>query len=265
MIYVCSDIHGRFDRYKKLLKKIKDDDTLYILGDAIDRGQDGIKILKDIMNRKNVILISGNHEDFMYKYLLKQQQLSIQNNKKSNIFNNDNNDFNTIWFADANGGKITYDKFLEEPENIQLDIFNFLSKLPVIVLLKINDTKFHLSHAGTILNKNFNRYKLNKPTIIYRHKVSDNDIYHILWCNPYKYSSYLDFSEFPNNFTCIFGHVPVQVIKDDFIKFKPYKYNNTIDIDGGCAYILAESKYPDDVKTALNYMCLDTMKSYYIR
>ena len=40
MLYVCSDIHGCYDEYLELLKKIKfrDSDDLYVLGDAVDRG-----------------------------------------------------------------------------------------------------------------------------------------------------------------------------------------------------------------------------------
>ena len=37
--YVISDIHGQYDMFMELLEKIplKDSDTLYILGDVVDR------------------------------------------------------------------------------------------------------------------------------------------------------------------------------------------------------------------------------------
>lgn len=64
MIYVCSDIHGHYDAYAALLTHIdlQSDDTLYILGDVIDRGLDGVKILQDMMARPNIVPILGNHE-----------------------------------------------------------------------------------------------------------------------------------------------------------------------------------------------------------
>ena len=64
MIYVMSDIHGCFDKYQKMLRRIDfaPEDTLYVLGDVIDRGPDGIKILQDMMGRVNVFPILGNHE-----------------------------------------------------------------------------------------------------------------------------------------------------------------------------------------------------------
>ena len=48
MIYVMSDIHGNSRRFNSIMEqiKLKDTDTLYILGDVIDRYPDGIRILR---------------------------------------------------------------------------------------------------------------------------------------------------------------------------------------------------------------------------
>ena len=64
MIYVIADIHGCYESYIKMLEKlkVKDADTVYVLGDVIDRGKDGIKVLQDMMMRPNIIPILGNHE-----------------------------------------------------------------------------------------------------------------------------------------------------------------------------------------------------------
>ena len=39
-IYVTSDIHGEYDLFVRLLDiiKLQDQDTLYVLGDVVDRG-----------------------------------------------------------------------------------------------------------------------------------------------------------------------------------------------------------------------------------
>ncbi len=68
MNYVCADIHGRWDKYQAMLEDLNlgEDDKLYILGDVIDRGEDGIRILQDIMGRENISLFIGNHELFLY-------------------------------------------------------------------------------------------------------------------------------------------------------------------------------------------------------
>lgn len=64
MIYVMEDIHGQYDKYISMLEKISfsENDVLFVLGDVIDRGLQGMTILKDMMMRTNVYPILGNHE-----------------------------------------------------------------------------------------------------------------------------------------------------------------------------------------------------------
>ena len=64
MVYAVSDIHGCYDKYIDLLRKISfgPHDTLYVLGDVIDRGPDGFKILLDLAARPNAVGLLGNHE-----------------------------------------------------------------------------------------------------------------------------------------------------------------------------------------------------------
>ena len=47
--YVMSDVHGLKDRYDAMLEALalQNEDTLFVLGDVIDRGRDGIAILLD--------------------------------------------------------------------------------------------------------------------------------------------------------------------------------------------------------------------------
>ena len=63
--YVMSDIHGMADLFKRMLEQIRfsDEDTLYIIGDMIDRGPDPAGILDFVMSHKNVTALRGNHED----------------------------------------------------------------------------------------------------------------------------------------------------------------------------------------------------------
>ena len=51
-VYCIGDLHGRYDLFTQLLKKIEFnpcEDKLYLLGDVIDRAYGGIKILDYIM------------------------------------------------------------------------------------------------------------------------------------------------------------------------------------------------------------------------
>ena len=62
--YVLSDIHGYLNRFTSMLERIgfSDQDTLYILGDVIDRGPEGVRLLEQIRQTPNMILLLGNHE-----------------------------------------------------------------------------------------------------------------------------------------------------------------------------------------------------------
>lgn len=62
--YVMSDIHGEYDKFVLALETIdlKDEDTVFILGDILDRGTGGVKILQHIMYDARFIPILGNHE-----------------------------------------------------------------------------------------------------------------------------------------------------------------------------------------------------------
>lgn len=79
MRYVVSDIHGDFMTFKKLMNGVNMDldgeDLLYIAGDILDRGKDGLRILKYLeswIRTKSVRLIKGNHETFCQYYLEKK-------------------------------------------------------------------------------------------------------------------------------------------------------------------------------------------------
>jgi len=66
MRYVVSDIHGNYELLVKLLKKINfsEDDTLFVLGDVIDKGKDVRKLLNLLFGelRYNSVVLAGNHE-----------------------------------------------------------------------------------------------------------------------------------------------------------------------------------------------------------
>lgn len=70
MRYVISDIHGHYDLFIALLKKIdfSKNDELFICGDILDKGFGAIKLLKWVVDQLNVKMIRGNHEELFLKY-----------------------------------------------------------------------------------------------------------------------------------------------------------------------------------------------------
>ncbi len=68
MRYAISDIHGCNKTFHALLAqiKLKDTDTLFLLGDYVDRGPDSKGVLDTIMTlRCQVVALRGNHEELM--------------------------------------------------------------------------------------------------------------------------------------------------------------------------------------------------------
>lgn len=64
-VYCISDLHGRYDVWKKMKEIFTDDDTIFCLGDCGDRGPDGWKLITEMLSTDNVIYLKGNHEDML--------------------------------------------------------------------------------------------------------------------------------------------------------------------------------------------------------
>ena len=61
MTYVISDINGNYQKFKELMDNvlINDSDTLYILGDTVDFGDEPMELIEDISMRSNVYAVAG--------------------------------------------------------------------------------------------------------------------------------------------------------------------------------------------------------------
>jgi serine/threonine protein phosphatase 1 len=80
-----SDIHGCYNTFDSLLQTIglsKENESLYILGDMINRGKHSKKVIKKILSLQNqgysIFPLRGNHEQFVIA--------EIQQNKVLNSF-----------------------------------------------------------------------------------------------------------------------------------------------------------------------------------
>lgn len=78
--YITSDIHGAYGQFMTLLTKLKYNsttDSMIILGDVIDRGKENLKLLSYVRNEPSMMLLKGNHELFMERYLIGEQDPSL--------------------------------------------------------------------------------------------------------------------------------------------------------------------------------------------
>jgi len=129
MTYVVSDIHGEFKLFKKLLEKIQftDKDTLYILGDVVDRGPEPVRLLQYILSKKNIILLRGNHEQMLLDYF--EDDRSVNN-----------------WLEV--GGRITLNQLQELKVQDLNEILNYLVATPFTKCLNVDGIVIRLVHAG---------------------------------------------------------------------------------------------------------------------
>lgn len=63
--FAFSDLHAQYDLWLQIKDYLKPGDTAYCLGDCVDRGNVGLDILNEVMDAPNIILLRGNHEDFI--------------------------------------------------------------------------------------------------------------------------------------------------------------------------------------------------------
>jgi serine/threonine protein phosphatase 1 len=148
MVYVCSDIHGHYETFLKMLEilNLKKKDKLYILGDVIDRGPDGIKILEWCMEDNNIELLLGNHEIFLIDYLtnlLKENHSEKNFNEIFNIF--DFRRLNGDWIY--NGGMETFYGLQELSLDKIHQLYEYLLDLPFMKIITVNGKRFYLTHS----------------------------------------------------------------------------------------------------------------------
>ena len=129
--YVMSDIHGEMDRFDDILKKIKfsSEDSLYILGDVVDRGPHGITLLRRIMREDNVHMLLGNHEHMMLNYFSPEATET---------------DYRR-WNRNGNGP--TLDELVMLRQKTMNDLLWYLRELPVHIELNVEGRDFYLVHG----------------------------------------------------------------------------------------------------------------------
>ena len=213
--WVVGDIHGCYDDFMKLLKnsEIKENDTIILIGDIIDRGPQSAQMLhwayKNVTENGKYQMILGNHEDmvisdFIYatRVLNEHPELSLRHICISQM-------------------SCTYgfDEYIREDGFETLysiePYINWMNHLPLYKQITVNDTKYHIAHAWWYPN------------------ISRNDI---LWYREKDYC-YKPIIDEPNTYL-IHGHTPTIGIPK--CKMKPVNEvlmdGFEINIDCGCVF-----------------------------
>ncbi|MCR5733311.1 MAG: fructose-bisphosphatase class III [Lachnospiraceae bacterium] len=220
--YAVSDLHGQYKTFMAGLKAInlKDDDMLYVVGDVIDRGPEGITLLKYIKDHENMDLIMGNHE-LMMLYSVDPEGKDECNGKDS-----------YLWLF-YNGGAKTVEEYVKLSVDERKELLSWLNDRYLVKTVTIGGKNFCLTHSfytDGVENKRLSEEDYDTASEIVWNSVFRSDP-----------DTHCDFIYDKYDYTFITGHVPVIRIRmengdKDYNRLEMYTEKNLINIDGGCAF-----------------------------
>ena len=200
MIYVMSDIHGYGARYRNVLNqiKLKKTDHLYILGDVIDRGPDGIGLLRETMKKENITLLMGNHEHMMLEALSHPEDEHALR----------------LWYS--NGGMVTHSHFKHCSHIYREEVLEYIRNLPLNIEVSVNGIDYLLVHGA--------------PACTYTpHSKYDNEVMHAVWTRVGRNTPLVEGK------MVVFGHTPTHHYMYDY-PMAVWHGRDKIGIDCGCAW-----------------------------
>lgn len=179
-----SDIHGNRRRFDSIMQQInlQPEDTLYVIGDVIDRHPDGISILLELMAMPNVVMILGNHEYMMLETVdpLKRYSPDLYAANRK------------LWFR--NGGEVTFRAYCKLDWPTKARILKYLNALPYTKVVVAGHKRYKLVHAAPPEMYVFSwEYLIEKEYCVWERIPMDQPL--------------------PKGFTFIFGHTPTQYFK----------------------------------------------------
>lgn len=229
MIYVMSDIHGNLQRFDSIMRQInlQPEDTLYILGDVVDRYDHGIKILRKLMAMPNVKMLLGNHEYMMINAI--GEWLKDPSTEPPSWFQT------RLWYK--NGGYVTHNYLKRIKKEYRAEILRYLLELPINIDVEVAGIKYKLVHASPIENYDM--------SYCYRHNYANQNEFAI-------WERWDETQPVPEGYVMIFGHTPT-VYFQNRRPFSIWKSDSAIGIDCG-------SGFSDGRLCALR---LDDMQEFY--
>ncbi len=229
MTYVVSDLHGCFEKFKKLLSQIRfsDHDVMYVLGDIVDYGEESMELLCDLSMRYNVIPIVGDH-DYRALRLLTELDKMLRDGAApdAEILGE-----MAEWIQD--GGQKTMEGFKELDDDMKEGVLEYLADLSLYEEVEVGGKKYLLLHAGIA------DFDPDTPLDDY---MPEDFISRSLDVN----RRYFD------DVTVVAGHVPTYTLSEGE-KGKIFYGEGCILLDCGAAF-----------DEALGCLCLDNGKEYYV-
>lgn len=230
--YVIADIHGEYDMFMDLLRKIqlKEEDTLYILGDILDKGPHPMQVLLKIMEMPNAVCMVGNHELMALECL---EFLMTEITEKS-IEKLDEKMVGNLLSWQSNGSRTTIDEFRTLSREMQDSVLDFIKDFLIYEELTVNGEDYLLVHGG------LGNYSPDKD-------IDDYSLKELVWDRADYDTRYFE------DVYVVTGHTPTQEISGNPKPGYIFRKNNHIAVDCGC--------YRPDGRLAA--ICLDTGEEFY--
>jgi len=235
MRYCISDLHGRWDKYRAMLETIslQSNDILYVLGDVIDRGPEGVRILRDMLLRPNVFPILGNHEftaavclPWLMEEVTDQSLDALDGSQLAAL---------SEWIVNGGGPTLRALKALSQEEREEL--LEYIQEMDVYAEVEAGGHSYLLVHAG------LERFAPGKP-------LEDYELQDFLFSRPVPGAVCV-----PGR-TLIFGHTPTRLLWEEAgepARDEIFKCGGMIGIDCGCGF-----------GGRLGCLCLDTLEEFYV-
>ncbi len=225
MIYVMSDLHGEFAAYLAMMIKIgfSARDTVYVLGDVIDRGSGGVDLLLSMKETPGVVPLIGNHESLALP-IMKAMRDGVPFDKieKTKAYR--------VW--EAVGGGPTAAAFSSLKKDLKRRITDYIASFGIYDEIEVSGRRFHLSHT--------------LPPYDPGRDVHDVTFHEFIWGEP-------DYEKcYDPDVTFITGHTPTAFI-DRKSAGKIWRGNGHVAIDCGAVFEGGR----------LGCICLDTMEEIY--
>lgn len=217
MRYIISDVHGCYMQLLQLLHKIhfSGTDELYLLGDAVDRGPEPIRVLRYMMRKSNVHFLLGNHDFYMF-YIFKKLFETYQDISSDDDFSKDDLEKITVWAKE--GGATTISEFLLCDTEEQMEILEYVANASLYETIEYDGKEFVLVHAG------IENYAKGKALSEY--ELEDFIYERVDYSKPF-------FEE--TNRILVTGHTPTPMIRTDGLPYI-YEGNGHIALDCGCVF-----------------------------
>lgn len=233
MTYVMSDLHGAFNKYITMLEKIDfgTEDELYVIGDVVDRGEQPMEILFDMMNRANVYPLMGNHEVMALnglKLLSGDISTDIVNHLSSEQL-----EMMSAWIKI--GATSTIKGFTALGSDEQTEILEYISGFLPYKKVSAGRNDYLLVHAG------IDGFDPDKP-------LDEYPIDALVWGRIDYEIPYYD------DIYTVSGHTPTQGIQGNPRPGYIFRANNHIAID--CGACRRDGR--------LACLCLDTLEEFYV-